>query len=116
MNVGAPSRGGEDMLDAFTATLSEAFPHVYRFEKANANVPFSNFIYMGSRRELDPDRLNLLRGMLPGQLIRAVTRAWEAPTAPPGTLVFTDDRSPVELFVHQAIFRAATAPTGSAGE
>lgn len=105
INVG---RAPEDrrLVAAITATLLEVFPTVHAVDAPGS----LNTILMATRRPTTPDYLATNLARLPvdaDPLLRDVLRTAVANRvpAPPGDVIFTDQRAPVETIVDSLVIR-----------
>jgi len=113
INLGA-DEGGRELVDAFAATTKSVFPHVALFIRKKRRH-FANYLYVGSRVRLTPPDVRLTSPdarMLPPDL-RAVALpemvdTWHEVAPPPDAFVFTDDRAPIEFFIHRMLLNNLT--------
>lgn len=96
INVNATQTGG--LLASFYRTLAAVFPHVY-WARAGG---YMNYLLVASDRYLTPDRLpSLVSENGPPELLfpaRELVAGWQSGPPAGHSLVFTDDRAPVEWF------------------
>ncbi len=103
INLGV-EKGNKDLVDAFTATLRSIFPFVHSFVLKNEFF-FDNHIYIGSNFDITLENAaSSIRNELDIPLAE-ITASWREPSAGPGSFIFTDDHSPIELFVERMILQ-----------
>ena len=101
------------LVEALAATMRDVFPHVVAIDVDR----YTNTILVGSLAPLSADALIAHVEDLPDASPVREVASWSLASGniravEPGSLVFTDDRAPVELVIDQMIFDAAREITG----
>ncbi len=105
INLGA-KRGDSELSDAFAATMNSVFPFVHRVTVDNKETPFDNHIFTGSRRDVSPAGIkNPPHGL--ERVLEKLVSAWRELPQNTNGLVFTDDRSPIEMLTERLIIKSA---------
>lgn len=104
INVGR-TRTNWSLVNVLCSTLKAVFPNVYLVDLAEPTSNLSNVLVVATRQPTRLDNLAANAGLLTDPLLQevaasAVPRAAEFTTP---TLVFTDDKAPVEQIVHGLI-------------
>ncbi len=97
------------LVDAIAATLLAVFPNVYLVDMPDEGSALGNTLLVATKQpaSLADFRANLPRFDSPllAQVAARAAGQVRAAAPPPGTLIFTDDRAPVEQVVHALVLR-----------
>ncbi|HKE00605.1 MAG TPA: fused MFS/spermidine synthase, partial [Planctomycetota bacterium] len=103
VNAGALSVDSPVVRGIANAMLT-AFPSVERFEVANFDVPFKNYVLLGADRPLR-ERWAAIDSPELVPFRNAALATWTALAKDPDAPTFTDDRAPVEWYTDLSLFR-----------
>jgi len=104
INLGTSEQSTE-IIDSFAATMKEAFPFIAVCSTEASWTGIKNFIYMGAPASFNLNRLQEVPDMLRLWVLPEMHRSWKIPAAHEDAIVFTDDRSPIELLTEWTILR-----------
>jgi spermidine synthase len=107
INAGRTSRD-YSLVEALGHTIQAVFPKVYVIDMPDYGSSLGNSLVIATKQPTQLENFAINAGQLQHPLLRVVadrslhTRIWELP---PGEVVFTDDKAPVEQVIHNLIFR-----------
>lgn len=96
------------LVEALGGTMRAVFPNVYVIDMPDYGSSLGNSLVIATKQPTRLENFAQNVGQLQQPLLRVVadrslhTRMWELP---PGQVVFTDDKAPVEQVIHRLIFR-----------
>jgi predicted membrane-bound spermidine synthase len=104
INVGRTLKG-RDLINVLSSTARAVFPHVYVIDTPDYGSTLGNSLVVATMEDTRPENFAANLKLMDNPLLREVANS-SVPTVRemgPPTVVFTDDKAPVEQVVHNLI-------------